>query len=74
MEAIGVNGLMRQRYVLLTPLTFTVEVAPAFAQFVPFTMVAACETVPRLVEARSTLTKSVATDFFNIFFLLSLDL
>jgi hypothetical protein len=43
-----------------------VALAPGFAQAAPLEMLAACETVDRLVEARRTLTKIVATDFFNI--------
>jgi len=62
------SGLNAHLYTLLTPFTLTVVMAPAFAQAAPFEMVAACEGVTKLVVARSALTNTVATVFFNIFF------
>jgi hypothetical protein len=55
-------------YVLLTPLTFTIVLAPDFAHAEPLEMVAARAAVEMPVETRSALTKSVATDILNIFF------
>jgi hypothetical protein len=70
--APATDGFTRQRYILLTPFTLTVVLAPAFAQAAPFEMAAACEGVTKPVVARSALTNTVATVFFNIFFLLFL--